>query len=85
MIQHATRWLTRLWQRATRPRCASLHDASADLLRDLGVDRSEIASVQAEARGLASPSRLRVVLSCHALGPIATERTPKNRQTDAPI
>jgi uncharacterized protein YjiS (DUF1127 family) len=46
-------------------RHTSLRQLSARELADIGVDASEIASIQAEARGLTATSRLRIVASSH--------------------
>lgn len=45
-------------------RHTSLRQLSARELADIGVDASEIASIQAEALGRTSATRLRIVASC---------------------
>jgi hypothetical protein len=52
---------------ATAPRHASLRSLGARELADIGVDASEIASIEAEAHGRTAATRLRVVAgSLHA-------------------
>jgi len=61
LLAHGTSMRRRLarasWEAAARRTLAGLDDAT---LRDLGLDRSEIRSVVAEAFGDAAPSRLRL-------------------------
>jgi hypothetical protein len=52
---------------AAAPRHTSLRSLSARELADIGVDASEIASIEAEARGRTTATRLRIVAgSLHA-------------------
>jgi hypothetical protein len=48
------------WRRHVAARSASLHELDARTLADIGIDASEIASVDAEARGATARTRLRI-------------------------
>jgi uncharacterized protein YjiS (DUF1127 family) len=48
-------------QQAVASRATALHELDAHTLRDIGLDTSEFASVQAESRGIATKSRLRII------------------------
>lgn len=57
-LHRAQRWIG-------APRVASLCELDARTLRDIGVDASEIASIDAEARGHADVTRLRIASGWH--------------------
>jgi uncharacterized protein YjiS (DUF1127 family) len=65
------RTLTELHRRRHQRRELQLLDASA--FRDLAIDSSELSSFDAEAAGIASPSRLRIACAISA--------RPQNRHT----
>jgi hypothetical protein len=48
------------WKLLQRRRTASLRELDARTLADIGVDASEISSIDAEARGLSRVTRLRI-------------------------
>jgi len=50
-----------------RSRTASLHELDARSLADIGVDVSEISSIDAEARGVSGVTRLRIAQAAHGL------------------
>jgi uncharacterized protein YjiS (DUF1127 family) len=55
------------YARLTARRAATLRDLDARTLADIGVDASEIASIEAEWRGSSAPTRLRIATRpCHA-------------------
>lgn len=49
------------WAAARRPAAQSLHDLDARTLADIGVDPSELESIDAEANGLSALTRRRIV------------------------
>ena len=52
-------------RRTDTPRAEPLHELDARTLRDIGVDASEVTSIEAEARGDADVTRLRIVAEWH--------------------
>lgn len=65
VIRLHRRWTTRLREHLSRlwrsgGRAVDLHELDARTLADLGLDRSEVTSVLAEARREASATRLRI-------------------------
>lgn len=60
LLRTFTDLLARFAPQTTAPRADRLDMLDARALRDLGLDASEIASVESEHRGTAAPSRLRV-------------------------
>ncbi len=49
------------WFAARRPAAQSLHEVDARTLADIGVDPSELASIEAESHGLSALTRRRIV------------------------
>jgi hypothetical protein len=63
-------WHRRVIERAREfffaPREVSMHELDRRTLADIGVDPSEIGSIESEARGRARPTRLRIVVGSGA-------------------
>ncbi len=59
----ALKILRAAWLRRVAARGASLHELDARTLADIGIDASEIASVDAEARGATARTRLRIAVA----------------------
>jgi uncharacterized protein YjiS (DUF1127 family) len=57
-LRRVQRLLSRRWHER---RVARLADLDARTMADIGIDRSEIASIEAEARGATLRTRLRIV------------------------
>lgn len=61
VLRRMQRLLARRWRERRFARQAGWADLDARTLADIGIDRSEIASIEAEARGTTLRTRLRIV------------------------
>lgn len=57
--------LRALFARLLQPRTASLRELDAATLADIGVDASEMTSIESEAQGRAAVTRRRIVMGLH--------------------
>jgi uncharacterized protein YjiS (DUF1127 family) len=58
-LRHITEAIVRRWQRAGTE--SALNELDARTLRDIGLDRSEISSLAAEAHGVVPATRIRAI------------------------